>query len=350
MQGNGLRNFLAALLSAPLPLKVKTAQKWRFILQAVFFALTIAIGLEFYDFVSSIQDGGALSRRPPGVDGFLPISSLMSLRLFAVSGELHRAHPAGLFILLAIIAVSFVIGKSFCGWLCPFGFVSELLYRARKYISPALKPLPAWLDYALSTVKYMILAFFSYIIFFAMTTAAVSAFLDGGYNKISDIRMFYFFARITPLAAFIAASIFLLSYFIPYFWCRYLCPYGALLGLFSLASPVKIKRDAGACTNCGHCAEVCPQAIAVNKTAMVFSDDCTSCALCLDVCPAPGALDMRLRGAAFRIKTAVLPLLIAFIFCLITGLAMLSGNWKNNISADDYRRLAAEYDSVDLSR
>ncbi len=115
----------------------------RFALQAVFAALTIAIGFEFYNFAASIQEGGELSRRPPGVDGFLPISSLMSLRLFAATGELHRAHPAGLFIFLAIILMSFVIGKSFCGWLCPVGFLSELLYRARKFIFPSFKTPPS---------------------------------------------------------------------------------------------------------------------------------------------------------------------------------------------------------------
>ena len=350
MKDPGPKTFLGALLSPTLPLKEKTAQRWRFAIQAAFLALTLAIGYAFFLFVASIQEGGALSRRQPGVDGFLPISSLMSLRLLAVSGEIHRAHPAGLFILLAIIAMSFVIGKSFCGWLCPFGFVSELLYRARKYLSPSFKHPPGWLDQTLSVLKYLILAFFAYIIFFAMSTEAVRSFLDGDYNKISDIRMFYFFARITPLAAFITGTLFLLTYFVPYFWCRYLCPYGALLGLISLAGPAKIKRDAAACTNCGHCAAICPQAIPVNKIAVVFSDECTSCALCLDVCPAPGALELRLRGTPLKIRTAVLPALAVLIFCLITGLAMLSGNWKSNISADDYRRLTAEYDSVDLAR
>lgn len=343
-------NFLAKLAGPALPLRERAAQKWRFAMQLVFLALTLAIGVEFHGFVSSIQEELTLSPRPPGVDGFLPISSLMSLRLFAVSGEVHRAHPAGLFILLAIIAMSFVIGKSFCGWLCPFGFVSELLYKARKSVRPSFKMPPAWLDYALSTVKYVVLAFFAYIIFFAMDSAALRAFLDGDYNKIADIKMYYFFARITPPAAFITAALFLLSYFVPYFWCRYLCPYGALLGLVSLASPVKIERSPGVCVNCGLCAAACPQAIAVDKAASVFSDECTSCALCLDICPAPGALEMRVRGTGWKINTKFLPLLAALVFCLITGFAMLSGNWQNNISADDYRRLMAGYDSLEHPR
>ncbi|MDO8803727.1 MAG: 4Fe-4S binding protein [Elusimicrobiota bacterium] len=345
-----IRTLLAKLAGPALPLRETAAQKLRLALQLIFLALILAIGFEFRNFVSSILEGGALSRRPPGVDGFLPISALMNLRLFAFSGELHRAHPAGLFILLAIIAMSFVIGKSFCGWLCPFGLISELLYKARKLASPSLKPPPAWLDYTLGALKYIILAFFVYIIFFAMDAAAVKAFLDGDYNKISDVKMYYFFARITPLAAFITALLFLLSFFVPYFWCRFLCPYGALLGLVSLASPVKIKRDAGACVSCGLCAAACPQAIAVDKAASVLSDECTACALCLDICPAPGALELRVMGTGLKIKTRLLPFLAAFIFCLITGLAMLSGNWRGEVSDDDYRRLTVDCDTLDHPR
>ena len=70
----GLKKILEVLSGGGLPLGEKAAQKWRFALQAGFTALTIAIGFEFYNFAASIQDGGALSRRPPGVDGILPKS------------------------------------------------------------------------------------------------------------------------------------------------------------------------------------------------------------------------------------------------------------------------------------
>ncbi len=345
-----LKNFLARLSGPVLPLREKAAQRWRFALQAVFFALTIAIGIAFHQFVSSILAGGELSRRPPGVDGFLPISSLMSLRLFAVTGDIHSAHPAGLFIMLAVLLMSFLIGKSFCGWLCPLGFVSELIYKARKYLTPSFKPPPPWLDYTLGAVKYLILFFFVYVIIFAMDAVALRTFLDGDFNKVSDVRMYYFFAAITPLAAFITASLVVLSFYVPYFWCRYLCPYGALLGLFSLASPVKIKRSAETCVNCGLCAAVCPQRIEVDKNPLVLSDECTSCALCLDICPAPGALEMRILRTRIRIKTVVIPLVVAFIFCLITGLAMIRGNWKGDVSGDDYRRLTIFYSSPEFLR
>jgi polyferredoxin len=99
----------------------KPIQKYRFYIQSAFTLLCIWIGIEFYLFVQYLETGGATSfyNRPPGVDGFLPISSLMSFYLFLSTGEIHGAHPAGMFIFLAIVAMSLAIGKSFCSWLCP---------------------------------------------------------------------------------------------------------------------------------------------------------------------------------------------------------------------------------------
>jgi len=98
----------------------KPIQKYRFIIQVLFVILCIWIGIEFYFFISYLESGGAAAytERPPGVDGFLPISSFMSFYLFLATGLIHSAHPAGFFIFLAIIFVSLVFGKAFCaGWM-----------------------------------------------------------------------------------------------------------------------------------------------------------------------------------------------------------------------------------------
>ena len=75
----------------------KPVQKYRFIIQSAFALLCIWIGIDFYLFVHYLQSGGSAQfyNRPPGVDGFLPISSLMSFYLFLTTGEIHPAHPAG---------------------------------------------------------------------------------------------------------------------------------------------------------------------------------------------------------------------------------------------------------------
>ena len=99
---------------------------YRFYIQLAFALLCIWIGVEFYLFINFLESGGTAPfySRPPGVDGFLPISSLMSFYLFAMTGEISLVHPAGLFIFTAIVLISLVFGKSFFSWFCLFGFLS----------------------------------------------------------------------------------------------------------------------------------------------------------------------------------------------------------------------------------
>ena len=83
-------------------------------MQTLFALLCIWIGVEFYQFIQYLETNGAaaFTSRPPGVDGFLPISSFMSFYLFLVTGEIHSAHPAGFFIFFAIVLVSISFWKS----------------------------------------------------------------------------------------------------------------------------------------------------------------------------------------------------------------------------------------------
>src|SRR4030067_2035131 len=107
----------------------KPIQKYRFYVQVAFTLLCLWIGVEMFLFTKYLESGGTTNfyNRPPGVDGFLPISSMMSFYLFLTTGALHSAHPAGVFIFLGIILMSLVVRKSFCSWLCPVGFLSELV-------------------------------------------------------------------------------------------------------------------------------------------------------------------------------------------------------------------------------
>src|SRR4029078_7940487 len=76
------------------------------------------------------------------------------------------------------------------------------------------------------------------------------------------------------------------------FWCRYLCPYGALLGLASLLSPLRIRRSLAACIDCGKCAKACPANLPVDQLVTIKSAECTGCLECVSICPAEGALGM----------------------------------------------------------
>jgi ferredoxin len=264
----------------------------------------------------------------------------MSLFYYVKTGILHPLHPAGLFILVAIILFSLLVGKSFCSWLCPVGFLSELLGdMGKKLFGRTLKP-PRWLDYPLRSLKYLLLAFFLYSIMM-MTTAGLRAFLDSPYNQVADVKMYYFFADIGHTALIVLGVLFLLSIVIRNFWCRYLCPYGALLGLVSLVSPQKIRRDPVACIDCAKCALACPSRIKVDKVRTVISDECTGCLNCVDVCPVKDTLWLESVPLKRRVPKRLVPALVVGGFVLITGLAMLTGHWQNNMSVNDYIRQRA---------
>ncbi|MGE5499268.1 MAG: 4Fe-4S binding protein, partial [Syntrophothermus sp.] len=158
----------------------KGIQKYRFYIQSAFALLCIWIGVEFYLFVNYLDSAGtaAFYHRPPGAEGFLPISSMMSAYLFFQTGEIHPAHPAGLFIFLAILLVSLVFRKAFCSWLCPVGFLSELVGDFGEKIMKRRIRIPKFLDFPLRSLKYLLLGFFVYAIFFIMDNIAIRAFLD----------------------------------------------------------------------------------------------------------------------------------------------------------------------------
>ena len=315
-------------------------QRYRLAVQIGFAALCVWIGVEFYYFVRYLESGGvaAFVERPPGVDGFLPISSLMSLYYFLLSGQVHWAHPAGLFILVAIITVSWVFGKASCSWLCPVGLLSELLGDIGEKLNRGRLAPPRWLDYPLRGLKYVLLGFFVWAIFFAMTGPALRAFLDSPYNIVADIKMYYFFADISRFALIVLAALFVLSIVIRNFWCRYLCPYGALLGIVGLLSPTRIKRIAVSCIDCGKCAKVCPSRVRVDRVRAVVSDECTSCLQCVDVCPVADTLRVQTTVGRARVPKTLIAAGVVGLFVLITGLGVISGHWQNRVSGEEYLR------------
>lgn len=317
----------------------KGIQKTRFIVQSLFAALCIWIGVEFYFFIQYLESNGASAfySRPPGVDGFLPISSFMSFYHFLMTGEIHSAHPAGFFIFLSIILMSLVFGKSFCSWLCPIGFLSELVGDfGEKFFKRRLK-LPKFLDYPLRSLKYLMLGFLIYSVIFLMSGLALKAFLDSPYNAISDVKMYYFFADISQTALIVIAVLFVLSILIRNFWCRFLCPYGALLGIASLLSPNKIQRTAQSCIDCGLCNKACPSFIKVDSVKTVWSDECTACLNCVDVCPVKDTLELKtILPNKFRIGKRVVAIGVVSIFMAVTGLGMVTGYWQNDISNTEY--------------
>ncbi len=317
------------------------SQTLRFLSQTFFLILVIWIGIQFGFFVKWLGSNGITDYypRPAGVEGFLPISSLMSLYYFILSGNIHPFHPAGLFIFIAILTVSFLFGKSFCSWICPIGTISEWIGDFGEKINLKLFKrklvLPRYLDYPLRSLKYLLLAFFLYSIF-SMNLQALKAFLDSPYNLFADIKLYNFFVNISLFSLKVLIALFVLSVFIRNFWCRYLCPYGALLGIISIFSPGKIKRNPDACIDCELCTRACPSNIKVHKVKTVISDECSTCLSCVEACPVKDALNLKALPLKKKINPGLAGVLIIVIYFLITGLAKIGGEWKNSIPEKVY--------------
>jgi len=315
----------------------RDSQFLRTTVQYTFILLCIWIGIEFYLFMKWGQSAGAeqFYQRPPGVEGFLPISALISLKYWLQTGIINEIHPSGLFILIAIVGVSVLLKKAFCSWLCPIGTLSESLWMVGDKIFGRNLSVNKWLDYPLRSLKYLLLLFFVVSIA-TMDESMLKSFIYSPYNKVADIKMFLFFSNISTFALSTLLVLAGLSIVIKNFWCRYLCPYGALLGFLSFLSPLKITRKAATCIDCELCTKACPSNIKVHTSKRVWSDECTSCYACVESCPVKDTLIMSRSQKSSKVPSWIFGILVAGIFIAITGLAILTGHWQNNISKQEY--------------
>jgi polyferredoxin len=299
--------------------------------QLAFLALNVWIAAQFYLFVRYYETGGrsAFATRPPGVEGWLPIASLMNLKVLLATGEVSTLHPAGMLLLLAFLAISWAFRKSFCGWLCPVGTVSEYLWRLGYRVFGRNFRLPRKADLALRSLKYVLLGLFFYAVA-SMSVPAIRAFLEGPYGIVDDVKMLNFFRLLGLTGMVVVAFLVLASLLVQNFWCRYLCPYGALMGLASLASPLRIRREASLCIDCARCAKACPSALPVDRLVTIRSAECTGCLECVAVCPAAGAL-LLAAPRKRRVPAWALAAGVAVVFLGVCGYARLTGHWHTSL-------------------
>lgn len=299
--------------------------------------LTFELGARFVLWVRQVEQGAVTLHRPPGVEAFLPLSGLLGLRHLWETGEVTAVRPAALVTVLAAAAAGLLLKRSFCSWVCPIGTLSEWLAGLSARMCGRRLGLPRWLDLPLRSVKYLLLGFFLAAIFWRMTGGEVAAFLDSPYNRVADVKMLYFFERLSPLAARVLLALAALSLVVPYFWCRYLCPYGALLSGLSLLSPLKVTRHSPSCIDCGLCAKACPSRLPVDRLARVRSDECVGCLSCVAACPVPRALRVESPAPWRRaVRPAVFALLVLVVFggLIVAGRAL--GAWQTQVTTEEY--------------
>ncbi len=217
----------------------------------------------------------------PGAVGACPLGSLQG------SFSADKSTLFYVFGILLLYAIMF--GRFICGWLCPFGLIQELLYKIK---TPKLKK--SKVTRILSYFKYVILVFFVFIvpIAYALRDVPLPSFckyicpagtLEGGIGLLANKVNESYFSMLGPLFTWkflLMVSILVACVFIFRMFCRFICPLGALYGLFNKFSFFGVKVDEPKCTNCNLCVNKCKMDI-----KHVGDFECISCGECIDVCP-----------------------------------------------------------------
>jgi polyferredoxin len=319
--------------------------------QAAFLLLNASLGATFYFWVRHFETGSntrAISR-PPGVEGWLPIAGMMNFKYWLVSGHVPTIHPAAMFLLLTFVSIAFLFRKAFCSWLCPVGTISEYLWRIGRKLFRRNFALPGWLDIPLRGLKYLLLLFFVWAVS-SMSASALAAFMRSPYGIIADVKMLNFFRHIGETGLIVLSVLVIASVFVQNFWCRYLCPYGALLGVAGSLSPLRIRRNASACIDCSKCAKACPSSLPVSTLVSIKSAECTGCLECVAVCPAQGALrigypELR-RSHGQQMPAWAMAAGIAALFFGIVGYAKTAGYWQTDLPRSVYMQLVPHADEA----
>lgn len=269
--------------------------------------------------------------RPDVGDAFLPIAGGIELKAIISLGIWDQTHPAAAVMLAVVLLTGLVCKRAFCGWACPLGLAGEYLYKLRKRIIKRELLPPAWLDWPLRMLKYLLLGGLLYIII-TMPAASIPHYLEGNYHKIADLKMALFF--ITPgLITLIGFGLILgLAAWRRQGFCRYICPYGAMLGLLSFLSPFKIRRSTKHCLidakgmNCDKCTRACPAAISVHTQKNIRSDECQACMRCISACPKKEALHFSTRNG-WKLSARGLSIMLLILLFMIPLIAYSSGFW-----------------------
>ena len=327
----------------------KGMPRLRWIIQGVYLLFFLLVGVEFVLFYEGVVAGNLHIYRPPSVEGFLPISSLLGLKYFLATGNYDTVHPAGLTIIMAVIVSSFLTKKTLCAWICPVGTLSRGLASFSRKAFKINVTVPPLVDHILISIKYFLCAFFLYVIFVKMSVQSVKAFIETPYNIVADAKMLLFFRHMSPGVAVTLILLVVLSLWIKNFWCRYLCPYGAFLGAFALISPGRISRDENTCISCTKCTKECPYQIRVHQKRAVKTMECTGCLTCVSVCPVNDCLTVEYPGRK-RVREAAVPLLLLALLLSFYLTARVTGKWVSHVDKGTFSTYYSVANELDHPR
>lgn len=278
----------------------------------------------------------------PEPEAFCPFGGLETLYLYITSGGQLVKHTSLSNVVLAgaVLLTAFLARSAFCGWVCPFGFLQDLVSGLSTFLQKrvpgfrqavrAIKIGGRWLavvDRPLRLLKYALLVW-------SVGAAATYGFMvfrdyDPWAALLDIAQPTLTFGMIVLLVTLVA------SFFVDRPWCRYACPLGAISGLFGWMSPVHLKREESACKECGLCSRMCPVGLDIHTLAAVNHPDCMGCLECVAACPLKGALELKVgvpviaqRGPAVKLNHFVYGALALAIFMGTISVADANGLWN----------------------
>ena len=226
----------------------------------------------------------------PGAVSACPLGALQN----AVAATGHRAgwYVAGILLLFGVM-----LGRTICGWLCPFGLIQELLHRI-----PMPKIRKNRITGALSLLKYVLLAVFVLLIplwYGLGSDMPVPAFckyicpagtLEGAIGLLAhpgNSAMYSMLGELFTRKCVILIIIGLACVFCYRSFCRFICPLGAVYGLFNRVNLIGVKVNDDRCSHCNACVSFCEMDV-----RRVGDHECIHCGRCMKVCP-EGAISVK---------------------------------------------------------
>ncbi len=194
-----------------------------------------------------------------------------------------------LFFQLVLISVTVLItalwGRFFCGFLCSFGMLQELVFFCSKRVLSGKIQIPERFDHMMKYLKFVILVLIVAGVWIPVLSVDSSWDPWGVFGMLVSGNLSVVSMAIPTVGFALLLAIVVGSLFVERFFCRYLCPLGALFAVISAKRVYRIKRQSASCTNCGLCTRTCGMGIDIPKGDAIVSPECIQCMHCVEICP-----------------------------------------------------------------